>query len=96
MTEITYNAEQFIPIFLFLMFTFWIIMAEWKKDFIYFTLCIIFSIELGIQTLNMNDINIIISLSLFVVAGYYSILAIGYIPFLKPYFVWFRDYLDMD
>jgi len=55
-----------------------------------------FSIELGIQTLNMNDINIIISLSLFVVAGYYSILAIGYIPFLKQYFVWFRDYFGMD
>lgn len=96
MTEILYNPTQFYLIFSFLLLAFFIIVAEWKEDFIYFLVTTIHALEMGIATIVISELNIIVSLVFFILSGYFMVLTIGYVPFLRTYTKYFREYFGLD
>jgi len=96
MIELLLNEQFSYMVVHFIFLSFFIIMSEWKKDFIYFFVTVAFSVEMGIYLLSISEIHIIISLIFFVLAGYFMVLAMGYIPFLKPYTDAFREHFGLN
>lgn len=59
MTTIFYNESQFYLIIMIMIWFFFIILAEWKRDFVYFILVTVMALPLGVYLLYVSESSIL-------------------------------------
>jgi len=66
------------PLLMVYLWIFFIIVAEWKKDFVYFAFCSVIALILGVDMIGTWQIHYIYGVVVLLASVYFSILAFHY------------------